>query len=530
WQDNFDVISGTIDDTAYNYYSATLTSTATTNGQTINYYLSADGGSNWEAVIPGISHTFTNYGSDLRWKAILTTTDYTQLPDVSQVNLAYRYYLTATNQQVITTNIIPTQLGSYGRLAINNTLNSQTITYQILDRNGTLIPDSYLTGNGAGLAASNTSTTIDLSSIDATDYDYQQLKLKTIFSTNDSLVKPTVDDFTVSWIKVILTGNSQTNQIYISSGATVSFDGSGSVGGSYTCAWDWDNDGVYEESDADCLVTHSFTSVGAHPIGLQQTQVEGEMTATDTATFTVIVANSGSGGSSSSSSITILDQSEELSEEQPVEPTPTPPEQPIISQANLISSGGQQAVTKRTIQLVKSPDSPAVYLLQAGQRQLISHQSVFESWGYNFGQVQTISTDELTSQYQSAGSLSYRDGLLVRSNQSSKTAVYLTEQGKFRPFVSGEVFTALRYQWKQVNWIPDSLISQYQLGELINTASVHLSGTLIKYPNDSAVYLIANNSKRPIKSGQIFEEYGFQWDNIITVPDSYQYLTGATIE
>lgn len=39
----------------------------------ITWQLSADGGAHWEAVTPGALHTFTNTGSDLRWRATFTT-------------------------------------------------------------------------------------------------------------------------------------------------------------------------------------------------------------------------------------------------------------------------------------------------------------------------------------------------------------------------------------------------------------------------------------------------------------------------
>jgi len=49
--------------------SATLTAV---DSGSIDYYLSADGGTNWEKVTSGISHTFTNQGTDLRWRATST--------------------------------------------------------------------------------------------------------------------------------------------------------------------------------------------------------------------------------------------------------------------------------------------------------------------------------------------------------------------------------------------------------------------------------------------------------------------------
>ena len=35
----------------------------------IEYFLSADGGANWESVTPGTPHVFTHLGTDLRWQA-----------------------------------------------------------------------------------------------------------------------------------------------------------------------------------------------------------------------------------------------------------------------------------------------------------------------------------------------------------------------------------------------------------------------------------------------------------------------------
>jgi hypothetical protein len=46
--------------------SATMT--VTKSSGTFTYYLSADGGSHWETVSSGVAHTFSNTGTDLRWK------------------------------------------------------------------------------------------------------------------------------------------------------------------------------------------------------------------------------------------------------------------------------------------------------------------------------------------------------------------------------------------------------------------------------------------------------------------------------
>jgi len=54
-----------------NIYKATLTTDEILNDLIINYFLSADGGVNWEAASKGIEHIFHHPGRDLRWKAEL---------------------------------------------------------------------------------------------------------------------------------------------------------------------------------------------------------------------------------------------------------------------------------------------------------------------------------------------------------------------------------------------------------------------------------------------------------------------------
>jgi hypothetical protein len=59
------------------------------DGANITFYLSADGGTNWE-VIPKhnmvYNHTFSNTGRDLRWKAVLFTEDDKSSPNITSID------------------------------------------------------------------------------------------------------------------------------------------------------------------------------------------------------------------------------------------------------------------------------------------------------------------------------------------------------------------------------------------------------------------------------------------------------------
>ena len=203
-------------------------------------------------------------------------------------------------------------------------------------------------------------------------------------------------------------------------------------------------------------------------------------------------------------------------------------EENIALPIDFLGFGGEQATNNKIIHLVKTTKSPAVYLVHEQKQWVIPHVSVFNSWGYNFDSVKTITVEKFNT-YVNQGNLPFRNGLLVRSNVLDKPAVYFVEDEKLRPFISGEIFINLGYQWSQINWIPDSLLNQYRKGKTISSKAIHFQGSLIKYPNESSVYLINNGLKRPIYSGTTFMKYGFNWDDVITIPKEEIYLSGKTI-
>jgi uncharacterized repeat protein (TIGR01451 family) len=85
--------------------SATLTTTQTDSppNQTIDYYLSNNGGVNWEPVTLGIEHVFLTSGNDLRWRAVLQTTDSNFTPILDDLSITY--YTPTINCGVIPANV-----------------------------------------------------------------------------------------------------------------------------------------------------------------------------------------------------------------------------------------------------------------------------------------------------------------------------------------------------------------------------------------------------------------------------------------
>ncbi|MHA3964466.1 MAG: LVIVD repeat-containing protein [Candidatus Thorarchaeota archaeon SMTZ1-45] len=73
---------------------ATLNSTyIQPSGTSIDFYLSADNGLHWEQVNLGVAHDFSDPGQDLKWRAILSTTDNLTTPEIDTLSISYKTIL-----------------------------------------------------------------------------------------------------------------------------------------------------------------------------------------------------------------------------------------------------------------------------------------------------------------------------------------------------------------------------------------------------------------------------------------------------
>jgi hypothetical protein len=104
-----------LNSTSQKILRATLTATDNKPANTtITYYLSSDGGVNWNQVSSAQSYQFATAGNDLRWKVNMTTTDVVVAPEITAISISYTY-LTANSgtmnltfdagQSVVATNL-----------------------------------------------------------------------------------------------------------------------------------------------------------------------------------------------------------------------------------------------------------------------------------------------------------------------------------------------------------------------------------------------------------------------------------------
>ncbi len=108
---------------------------------------------------------------------------------------------------------------------------------------------------------------------------------------------------------------------------------------------------------------------------------------------------------------------------------------------------------------------------------------------------------------------------------ADRPEIYLIENNQKRAFESGEIFEKLGFKWENVIEIPSS--ETYVSGANITG---YLDGTLIKYVGQPGIYLIENNQKRAFKSAEIFESLGFKWEDVIEISIDEVYPDGPIIE
>ena len=167
---------------------AKISATQTLNGQTVTYYLSADGGVNWESATLDSALTFANTGNDLRWKAVLATNGTTS-PEVDALTVQYNFSGNITNLKINAGGI-----GRWGTLSWSgSTPGSSLIKFQT--RSASTEVGLASASWGSEITASGASDNINSSG--TANNVWLELRL---LLEGDGTNSPTLNDFTVTYL------------------------------------------------------------------------------------------------------------------------------------------------------------------------------------------------------------------------------------------------------------------------------------------------------------------------------------------
>jgi hypothetical protein len=224
--------------------------------------------------------------------------------------------------------------------------------------------------------------------------------------------------------------------------------------------------------------------------------------------------------------------------------------------------------------LVQVPGEDGVWLLQSGYRRAITSESALRS-RFNADLIVQISKSALES-YPEGANISLPNYSLV---QDEDGVIYLLVDDTLRPIDSMETFRSIGFSQDEIVSITNSERETYTLGSTITTStvdpqgqlyqlttngavffiqdgkrhpifdvsilnvrfkgkSIHSitpvemeqfgegtpvklpDGTLVKIVESPTVYVISEGMRREIPSESVFTSFGYQWTNIIDVPEN----------
>jgi len=158
--------------------------------------------------------------------------------------------------------------------------------------------------------------------------------------------------------------------------------------------------------------------------------------------------------------------------------------------------------------------SSSIFLIVGDKKRIFSNNEVFRKMGFNPTEVIDASLDDLNI---------YADGLPLTATSTYPTGALLRDQktkgvfwvidGTKAPLIDA-IFLTTKFNKKKLIKTTVAELDNYQTIDPV----LFNDGELLKSNESPTVYVIVNNKKRPITSGEIFEQLGYKCENIITVP------------
>ncbi len=169
--------------------------------------------------------------------------------------------------------------------------------------------------------------------------------------------------------------------------------------------------------------------------------------------------------------------------------------------------------------LVRSPRG-TIFLLVDDEKRGFTSSEAFRLMGFNPEEVVDASWEDINTYADGtpiSATSTYPTGALLQNNETG--GVYWVMEGEKSPILD-KIFLTTKFKNKKIIAVKPEELEEYVT---INPVSF-TDGELLKSSSHPAVYVIADGQKHPIISGKIFEQLGYDWDNIIEVSSRVLYL------
>jgi len=164
--------------------------------------------------------------------------------------------------------------------------------------------------------------------------------------------------------------------------------------------------------------------------------------------------------------------------------------------------------------LIRSPRG-TIYLLVNDKRRGFENAEAFRKIGFNPEELLDASWEDINAYEEGVpitATSSYPTGALLQDRVSG--GIYYVTEGTKAPLWDAVLLTT-KFKWKSITPESPEKLASFKTVE----PAIFNDGELLKSNLSPAVYIIDNKKRRPITSGKIFEDLGYSWDNIITVPE-----------
>lgn len=176
--------------------------------------------------------------------------------------------------------------------------------------------------------------------------------------------------------------------------------------------------------------------------------------------------------------------------------------------------------------LVETPDGKR-YLISGEKKRLIATKAVFRKFGFNEDEVIEAPADALAD-YADGSDITATTvqpiGILAKDDKGN---LWYLEDGTRSP-IPHKAFVTLYFSGSPAKLMSQKKLAAYTVGKPYR---LH-DGELVRAKDHPSVYVLENGIRRPIPSGQVFEEMGWKWKNVVVLPQTVlaDYFIGDSVD
>lgn len=168
-----------------------------------------------------------------------------------------------------------------------------------------------------------------------------------------------------------------------------------------------------------------------------------------------------------------------------------------------------------------------IWLLTGKEKRHIADMAAFRKFGFNEDEVQDVEEGDLEG-YSEGPKINVKTEFpqgVVFQDASTKAYWYVEDGVRHR--LPHKTFIALYFRGRNIKSVAAKKLETYAIGDPYRFHD----GELVRGTSKSSVYVVEDGNLRPIPSAEVFETLGWKWKNVVMVPDDVlnDYTVGEPV-